>query len=610
MLPLSALRCTFKKLEFKNYSYCGFSMNQPAALNLARKWRSKDFDHIVGQDLSVRMLKNSLYAGHFFPVYLFAGQRGCGKTTTARVFATAVNCMMLSDFQKDPRNTIIPCLTCTSCVAMTSNTHPDFIEIDAASHTGVDNVRSIIDAASLLPLMGKKKIYLIDEAHMLSKAAFNAFLKILEEPPVSVLFILATTDTQKIIETVRSRCFQLLFGPIESNALLNHLTHVCQTEQISYDQDGLSLIIQETEGSVRDALNLLEQVRFSSSRVSKDTVKRVLGHIDDQTILNLFQTVLTKKPSLVLQSLSDIQAQQCNPLHLYRMFVDMTRASLWIKYGVETELFAEHKLTLQRFVRFISAARLTDILAHLYNNQELLQRTTMQFGFLEMILLHIAQNNDDSDSGSSVPQAQASSDVNNEIEHHDDVSDDNEQDDDSDPADEDASTLHRWSLFVQRVSQQNDPLVTSIFTQGSCGSFDAQAKKLTVIFAKEFSFFNEWIDNTRSIWQPILEAFFNVGAQLDAQFSADSKTKAVAPINKMPQVKAAEPVAEKKMMSVPVATHKPMYNKSNFQRTSRSTIPTIKEPIIDVSNAQEWPKASLLLQQFPGTITHIQEINA
>src|SRR5271156_392412 len=143
-------------------------------LNLARKWRSKSFDRIVGQDLLIRMLKNSLFLGQYFPVYLFAGQRGCGKTTTARVFAAAVNCERLSDFKKQPKEFSVPCLTCTSCVAMAAGKHPDFIEIDAASHTGVDNIRQIIDAASLLPLMGQKKIYLIDEAHMLSKAAFNA----------------------------------------------------------------------------------------------------------------------------------------------------------------------------------------------------------------------------------------------------------------------------------------------------------------------------------------------------------------------------------------------------------------------------------------------------
>ena len=131
------------------------------SLNLSRKWRSQDFDQIVGQDLAVRILKNSLYLGHYFPVYLFAGQRGCGKTSTARIFAAAVNCRALTVFQKDPKKSSIPCLVCDSCVAMRDGNHPDFIEIDAASHTGVDNVRNIIDSSSFLPLLSHKKIYLM-----------------------------------------------------------------------------------------------------------------------------------------------------------------------------------------------------------------------------------------------------------------------------------------------------------------------------------------------------------------------------------------------------------------------------------------------------------------
>jgi len=174
---------------------------QDSTLNLARKWRSKNFDQVIGQELSVRMLKNSLYRDLYFPVYLFSGQRGCGKTSTARIFAAALNCEQLGVFQQSPKTQSVPCLICTPCQAMIAGRHPDFFEIDAASHTGVDNIRHIIDASQLLPVMGRKKIYLIDEAHMLSKASFNALLKILEEPPRSVVFILATTDPHKIIET-------------------------------------------------------------------------------------------------------------------------------------------------------------------------------------------------------------------------------------------------------------------------------------------------------------------------------------------------------------------------------------------------------------------------
>ena len=170
---------------------------------------------LVGQPLVVRLVKNSLYRNLIFPVYLLIRYSWLWKTSVARIFAAALNCDALEQFQKNPQNQQLPCLACASCQAMQAMNHPDFIEIDAASHTGVDNVRAIIDAASFVPVLGKKKIYLIDEAHMLSKAAFNAFLKILEEPPISVVFMLATTDPHKILETVTSRCFQLFFEPIE-----------------------------------------------------------------------------------------------------------------------------------------------------------------------------------------------------------------------------------------------------------------------------------------------------------------------------------------------------------------------------------------------------------
>ena len=146
-------------------------------LNLARKWRPKDFKQIIGQEIPIKILLNSLYLKKLFPVYLFAGPRGCGKTSTARIFAAAINCEQLINFQNKPNSHSIPCLKCESCKSMLNAQHPDFIEIDAASHTGVENVRQILQNCVYIPLSGNKKIYLIDEAHMLSKASFNAFLK-------------------------------------------------------------------------------------------------------------------------------------------------------------------------------------------------------------------------------------------------------------------------------------------------------------------------------------------------------------------------------------------------------------------------------------------------
>jgi DNA polymerase-3 subunit gamma/tau len=306
-------------------------MEQPT-LNLARKWRSAQFKEIIGQDLVVRILQNSLFKNQFFPVYLFSGQRGCGKTSTARVFASALNCQKLVDFQKNPQLSV-PCLTCASCSAMTMGRHPDFIEIDAASYTGVDNIRNIIDTSSFLPLLGERKIYLIDEVHMLSKAAFNAFLKILEEPPKFVVFILATTEAQKLPDTVRSRCFQLFFNPVNIQTVVAHLENMCQKESIAFEREGLKMIASVTQGSLRDAINLLEQARFAATSVTKPVVLSVLGYVDDQIILNMLQAVINKD-QLVLSNLFNAWSHQVISMeYLVKRSIELLYDGVVIKYG-------------------------------------------------------------------------------------------------------------------------------------------------------------------------------------------------------------------------------------------------------------------------------------
>lgn len=262
-------------------------------INLARKWRSRRFEELIGQPLVVRMLKNSLYRDIFFPVYLLTGTRGCGKTTIARIFASAVNCYAYDQFKSDPQKVILPCLECSSCKAMLSLNHPDFIEIDAASHTGVDNIRQISESASFVPAMSRKKIYLIDEAHMLSKAAFNAFLKLLEEPPATACFILATTEINKIPETVKSRCLQLFFYPVNQLELSDYLSKICKEEKIGFERSALLSISAESGGSVRDAINLIERVKLVSSKLTSQAVADVLGSISSQDIITLIKLLLS-----------------------------------------------------------------------------------------------------------------------------------------------------------------------------------------------------------------------------------------------------------------------------------------------------------------------------
>lgn len=323
-------------------------MQQPT-LNLARKWRSAQFKEIIGQELVVRILQNSLFKNQFFPVYLFSGQRGCGKTSTARVFASSLNCLKLSEFQVNPKINL-PCLQCNSCIAMTANQHPDFIEIDAASYTGVDNIRNIIDTSSFLPLLGVRKIYLIDEVHMLSKAAFNAFLKILEEPPKFVVFILATTEVQKLPDTVRSRCFQLFFNPVNLQTVVTHLEKMCEKESITFEREGLEMIASVTQGSLRDAINLLEQARFAESCVTQSSVLSVLGYIDDTVILSMLQSILSKDQLSLATLFASWSGQVISMDYLMKRSLELLYDLIVIKYGASARYASSTTLAVTTFM--------------------------------------------------------------------------------------------------------------------------------------------------------------------------------------------------------------------------------------------------------------------
>lgn len=574
-------------------------------LNLARKWRSKNFDQIVGQDLSVRMLKNSLYLNHYFPVYLFAGQKGCGKTSTARVFSAAINCEQLSQFQKDPKNCPVPCLACNSCNAMMTGRHPDFIEIDAASNTGVDNVRQIIDSSALLPLMGRKKIYLIDEAHMLSKAAFNAFLKLMEEPPASVLFILATTDTQKIIDTVRSRCFQLYFKPVDESPLLAHLINVCRAEQIEADEPALGLIIKETSGSIRDALNLLEQVRFSDARVTKETVHRVLGHLDDTRLLQLFEIVLYKTPLQLLTFAQQESLESFSAEFLWQRLADLVRASIWIKNGIAPRHFADYTAQLQFLTRGKSLKYMTALLELFYSNEPLFRKTTAQYAFLEVLLLRICQKNE-SNSNSSMPAAaQPAASESSELVALEEEDEDEEEPQDIDPQNDDEETA-LWARLVAQIDILHDPLLSSIFKQGSLISYDAQKKVMAVDFPKQLTFFSDIIESTSNQWKPLFEQILGHPVQLTPQFTL-IKESAEPTVVVTPKVVA--PVVTPVVTAKPVEKPKNQYYQPYAQRNNvRSSTVILNEPKIDVSQSAQWPQVNMVLQHFPGTVTQIREL--
>lgn len=573
------------------------------ALNLSRKWRSQNFDQIVGQELAVRILKNSLYLGHYFPVYLCAGQRGCGKTSMARIFAAAVNCHALPSFQKNPKSSSVPCLICASCIAMREGNHPDFIEIDAASHTGVDNIRNIIESSSLLPTMGRKRVYLIDEAHMLSKAAFNAALKILEEPPASALFILATTNPQKIIDTVRSRCFQLFFTPVAHEPLKNHLEFICKQEKIAYTNNALDLIARYTEGSVRDALNLLEQVRFSHAVVNENAVLALLGHVDDQHIINIIQLTMQGASKALVQLLHSLHIDNHKAEAIWQRMVILLRAMLWIKYDVQPH---EIGVSIKLVEAYAQRSTLSDIhcmIEALYAQEELFLKTALQHIFLEMILVDLCHKNikKNGNGDGSAPCTLG-------VVVHDgervDVEND-EEDDDGDDEDAVINYDKQWQRFVESIESLNDPLVCSVFKQARFVSYESNTHHVSIELSKDFILFKESLEKSRTVWQPLLREHFSSHATIDIQFTGIQKVE----LHSKKQKSDEMVISPQPSPVIQQQKEKQFYAGSRYNtQKAHFVASTYKNEVrIDVSDANKWTKSAMLLRHFPGVITEIRE---
>ena len=263
---------------------------------LARKYRPQKFRDLVGQDLIVQILSNAIINNRLAHAYLLTGVRGVGKTTTARIIAMSINC------QNREIKDCEPCGNCDSCKAIGLDSNLDVIEMDAASNTGVDDVREIIDNVKYKPILGTYKIFIIDEVHMLSKSAFNALLKTLEEPPQHVKFIFATTEIKKIPITVLSRCQRFDLLRIENKILTNHLLDIINKEKIDIDNNAVSLIVRAADGSVRDGLSLLDQaISNQNLKINTKIVSEMLGLAERDKIFDLLEKILEGKPTAALE---------------------------------------------------------------------------------------------------------------------------------------------------------------------------------------------------------------------------------------------------------------------------------------------------------------------
>ena len=275
----------------------------PEYQSLYRKYRSQTFGDLVGQEAASRALQGAIISARVAHAYLFSGSRGTGKTSAARLLAKALNCTGRG------RDSAEPCNKCTSCIEMTAGSALDLIEIDAASNRGIDEIRDLREKVNLAPALGPFKVYIIDEAHMLTEPAFNALLKTLEEPPPHVVFILCTTDAQKIPLTVIGRCQQFVFRRHSEEQITSRLTHIAQSENVQVDAEAMQLIARTAQGSMRDAVGLMDQlVPLAAGPISLESARALLGIADPRLLDSLLDDVLAGRAAEALAELSRVYA--------------------------------------------------------------------------------------------------------------------------------------------------------------------------------------------------------------------------------------------------------------------------------------------------------------
>ncbi|MDE2465362.1 MAG: DNA polymerase III subunit gamma/tau [Alphaproteobacteria bacterium] len=304
---------------------------------LARKYRPSDFSGLIGQDALVRTLRNAFASGRIAHAFMLTGVRGVGKTTTARIVARALNCIGPDGTSTQP--TIQPCGQCEPCRAIAESRHVDVQEMDAASRTGIDDIREIIEGVRYAPASARYKVYIIDEVHMLSKQAFNGLLKTLEEPPPHVKFIFATTEIRKVPVTVLSRCQRFDLRRIEPEVLIAHLRSIADKEKVTIASDALALIARAAEGSVRDALSLLDQAiaHGEGQPIEAQSVRAMLGLADRGRILDLFEAVMGGRIEAALGELADLHERGADPLQVMQDLMELTHFLTRLKVAPAAE---------------------------------------------------------------------------------------------------------------------------------------------------------------------------------------------------------------------------------------------------------------------------------
>ena len=359
-------------------------------LVLARKYRPQNFDELVGQEVLVTTLSNAIKNNRLHHAYILTGIRGVGKTTTARIIAKTLNCL-----DQSATLTAKACGVCDNCKLITASKHQDVIEIDAASRTGVDDIREIIDSIAYAPVMAKYKIYIIDEVHMLSNNAFNALLKTLEEPPAHVKFIFATTEIRKVPVTILSRCQRFDLRRLDEKEIETHLENILKQENLEAESQALELIAKMSEGSVRDSLSLLDQALASNNHqkfLPAELVEKMLGLTDKVKVIELFENLLKGDFSAASQSFAEFYSYSSDVSQLVLDLMEITHKTTSVKLIKSYKLegysqFQQEKISnIAREISLNSLTRIWQML--LKGNQEIVSSASPKMAF-EMLLARI-----------------------------------------------------------------------------------------------------------------------------------------------------------------------------------------------------------------------------
>ena len=353
---------------------------------LYRTYRPQRFEEVVGQEYIIKTLKNAIKLNKIAHAYLFAGPRGTGKTTIAKLFAKAVNCPIFDEES---------CDKCDSCVAYNEGNHPDIIEMDAASNNGVDDVRRIVEEIPYAPIVGRYKVYIIDEAHMLTANAFNALLKTLEEPPEHVIFILATTDPQKVIPTVLSRCQRYNFSKISNFEIKKKMKEILEKEEIEYDEKALEEIAILAEGGMRDALSILEQIlSYNTNGVRLEDVEKIFGLSSTEEKVKLLVNTHTQNVSDVINTLRDMYTQG---IDMKRLTIDLLEivkdVLIYSENGSDTLLTKINSIQAQDILNNTGIKALLQDIEYLENCLSKTHGTQNFLSYLELCLIEMSKAN-------------------------------------------------------------------------------------------------------------------------------------------------------------------------------------------------------------------------